>query len=448
MSKKFTVLIRKKLKSYNKKISVDSDKSITHRAFFLASQCYGVSKIKGLNSEDIISTINGLQKLGIKIIRKKEIYYVYGNGISGFKKFTGILNFKNSGTSARSFLGLLACYPYPVTITGDSALKIRPFRRLTNYLEKIGTNIIHPKNKNFTLPIKIHGTKDWALAQTHHLKIPSAQITSALIYAGLQIRGTTKIIETAETRDHTQKLLKCLGANIKTKKIKKGRITEITGQVDMPAFSIRIPTDPSSACFFVVQTLLSIKSTLLIKNVCINSTRIGFIKILKMMGGKIKILNKREYFGEKVGDLFVKSSKLKGLNCPKDLIVKSIDDLPIIWIACGLAKGKSYFHKISELRLKESDRIKTISESLNKLSIKTIVKKDSIKIFGNSNIKPVKNIKISSNLDHRVAMANFIAATVTGSNIAIKGFETVASSFPNFLKLQKKIGAKYEIKKN
>ena len=122
--------------------------------------------------------------------------------------------------------------------------------------------------------------------------------------------------------------------------------------------------------------------------------------------------------------------------------------MPVIWIACGLAKGKSYFHGISELRLKESDRIKTISESLNKLSIKTIVKKDSIKIFGNSNIKPVKNIKISSNLDHRVAMSNFIAATVTGSNITIKGFETVASSFPNFLKLQKKIGAKYEIKKN
>ena len=447
---KFSVLIKGKIKNYNKKIYGKEfpDKSITHRAYILGSQCLGVTKIKGLNSEDIQVTINTLKKLGIKIVSKKNWNYVYGNGISGFKKFSGTLNFQNSGTSARSFLGILTCYPYPVTITGDSSLKLRPFKRLTNYLEKIGAIFVHPKNKKFSLPIKIYGTREWALAQLHNIKTKSAQISSSFIYAALQTKVVTRIIESSETRDHTQRLLKSLKADIIVNEKKAKRITEIKGQKEMQSFSIKIPADASSSCFLVVQTLLLEKSSLLIKNVCVNDKRIGFIKILKKMGGKIKILNKKNYFGEKVADLFIKSSDLKGIKCPVNLIVKSIDDLPIIWIACGLAKGKSYFKGISELRLKESDRIAAISNSLHKLGIKNYTTKSSLVIHGNPKTKPTKKIKISSNLDHRIAMANFIAGSVLGCNISIDGFETVASSFPNFLKLQKNLGANYEIKKN
>ena len=446
---KFSVLIKGKIQKFNKKINAREfpDKSITHRAYIIASQCLGISKIKGLKSEDVNSTIYALRKLGIKIITKKGWTHVYGNGISGFKKFSGTLDFRNSGTSARSFLGLLSCYPCNVKITGDSSLKLRPFKRLTNYLENIGAKIDHPKNKKYNLPIKILGTKEWALAQKHKLRVKSAQITSALIYAALQTKGITEIIESNETRDHTQRLLKSLNTNIIVKKNVRKRITKIQGQREMNNFTIDVPGDPSSSCFLIVQTLLSKKSSLLITNVCINDTRIGFIKILKKMGAKIKIINKRKYFGEEVGDLFVKSSNLKGIKCPVRLVVKSIDDLPIIWIACGLAKGKSYFTKISELRLKESDRIKNISDSLRKLGVKNFTTKNSITIYGNSQIKPRKNIRIHSNLDHRIAMANFIAGSVTGTSILIDGFETVASSFPNFLKLQKTLGAKYEIRK-
>ena len=195
-----------------------------------------------------------------------------------------------------------------------------------------------------------------------------------------------------------------------------------------------------------MQTLLSKKSSLLIKNVCVNKTRTGFVKILKKMGGKIKILNKKEYFGEPVADLFIKSSNLRGINVPKKWITSSIDDLVVIWIACAFAKGKSNFTGISELRLKESDRIKAMSEVLRKLKVKTNVKKNSLMIFGNPNIKIKNPIQISSDLDHRVAMASFVVGQIIGAKILIKGFETVSSSFPNFLKLQKKIGAKYEIK--
>jgi len=447
MHQKFSVLVKKKVEQFNKIITVDPDKSISHRCYLIASQCLGVSKIEGLDSEDVKTTINGLKKLGIKIIRKKGIDYVYGSGISGYKKFNRTLNFGNSGTSARSFLGILSCYPHPVKITGDESLKLRPFKRLTDYLEKIGALISHPKNKRFSLPITIQGTKEWALAQTHHLKIPSAQISSALIYASLQTLGVSKIIEDIGTRDHTQRLLKYLKAGIEVKEKKGKRITKINGQVEMQNFSIKVPSDPSSACFFVVQTLLAKKSSLLIKNVCVNKNRIGFIFILKKMGAKIKILNRKKYFGEDVADLFIRSSKLRGVNVPVKWIVKSIDDLVVIWIACGLAKGKSYFKGLSELRFKESDRIKKTVETLKSLGIKTHATKDTLKIFGNPLLKRKNFIKISSDLDHRVAMANFIAATVTGSNILITGFETVSSSFPNFLKLQKKfIGAKYEVK--
>ena len=445
MQQKFSVFTKNKINKYNKIITVDSDKSISHRCYIIASQCLGVSKIKGLNSEDVNTTISALKKMGIKIEKKNGVDHVYGNGISGYKKFKGTLNFGNSGTSARSFLGILTCYPNEVTITGDASLKIRPFKRLTDYLERIGANIKNPKNKKNSLPIKIHGTQEWALAQKHEIKIKSAQITSAIIYAALQTKGVTEIIESSETRDHLQRLLNSLKANVSSKESKGKRITKIKGQIEINNFSINVPADPSSACFFVVQTLLAKKSSLLIKNVCINKTRIGFIQILKKMGGKIKILNKKKYFGEMVGDLFVQSSNLKGINVPLKWITSSIDDLVVIWVACGLANGKSYFKGLSELRLKESDRIKTMSEVLNKLGIKTQSTKDSLKIYGKPKINIKKNINIKSNLDHRIAMASFVAGQVTGNNILIKGFETVSSSFPNFLKLQKKIGAKYEI---
>ena len=449
MKKKFSVLVKSKIKKFNKTITVDPDKSISHRSYIIASQCVGVSKIKALNSEDVKATIGALKKLGIKILSKDGIDHVYGSGISGFKKFKGTINCYNSGTSARSLLGILACYPYPVIITGDSSLKLRPFKRLTNYLENIGATISHPKNKKYTLPIKINGTKDWALAQKHFLKVKSAQLSSAIIYAGIQTKGIAEIIESSEVRDHTQRMLKSLKANIDIKYKNGKRITKIKGDVEMNNFSINVPADPSSACFFVVQTLLAKNSSLLIKRVCVNDTRIGFIKILKKMGGKIKIKNKKKYFGEDIGDIFVRSSKLNGIKCSSKLIVKSIDELLVIWIACGLAKGKSYFKDIAELRFKESDRIKSGSEILNKLGIKNHSNNNSLTIYGNPNLKLEKKIIISSNLDHRKAITSFIAASVIGAEVLIKNFETVASSFPNFLKLQKKIiGIKYEVKKN
>ena len=244
-------------------------------------------------SDDINATVNGLKLLGIKILKRKNLYYVYGNGVSGFKKYGGTIDCKNSGSTSRSFLGLLTCYPHTVTITGDPSLRVRPFKRLASYLEKIGAKIEFPKNKKFQLPIKIHGTADWPLAQRHDLKVPSAQIKTALIYAGLQTPGITEIIETP-TRDHTEIILKNIGAEIKVNKISnKKNIISIKGLKEMPAFAIDVPADPSSACFFVVQTLLAKNSSLLIKKVCIiygNVTTLIFFFSIYQYGIHISLL--------------------------------------------------------------------------------------------------------------------------------------------------------------
>ena len=458
MKKKFSVLISKKIKKYNKKIDGKEfpDKSISHRCYLLASQCLGISKINALKSEDVQEgTINNLKKIGIKIVRKKEWDYVYGVGISGFKKFKGIINFSNSGTSLRSFLGALTCYPWPVTLTGDSSLRRRPVRRLTNYLERIGVFVAHPKNKKFTLPVRFHGTtQEWAFAQKHNLmKIPSAQVCNALILAGLQCKGETEIIESSLTRDHTHRLLKSLNPDIIKVKEKNGkRITKIKGQTEMQKFSIEVPGDFSSAVFLIVQTLLTEKSSLVIKSVCISKNRIGAYYILKAMGAKIKFFRKRKYFNEDVADIYVQSSKLKGVNVSnKKFIITAIDDLMAVWVACVWAKGKSHFSGTSllELQLKESKRITTMSENLKRFGVKTHTTPSSITIHGGDKIKANKLIKIPKILDHRILLSMYVLANISGCKVLLKGFETSASSFPNWLKLQKqKFGSKYEIKKN
>ena len=455
MKKKFSVLVNKKIHKYNKEISGKEfpDKSISHRAYILASQCLGISKINGLKSEDVKATIGALKKLGIKIIKKGDWDYVCGNGISGFKKFTGIINFSNSGTSLRSFLGILTCYPWPVTLTGDSSLRYRPVRRLTDYLERIGAFITHPKNKRFTLPVRIHGTRKWALAQKHYLKVPSAQMSNALILSAIQTKGTTEIIESSSfTRDHTQRLLKSLNADIKIEEKRGKRITKVRGQVEMKNFTINVPGDFSSAIFLIVQTLLTENSSLVIKSVCIQKNRIGAYHILKAMGAKIKFFRKRKYFNEEVADIYVKSSKLKGIKINnKKFIITAIDDLLAVWVACSLAKGKSHFSgtALLELQLKESKRITKMSENLKRFGIKTHTTKSSITIHGRSPyIKTNKFIKIPRILDHRILLSVYVLANVTGCKVLIHGFSTVDSSFPGWLKLQKnKFGSKYEIKK-
>ncbi|MBA1338554.1 MAG: 3-phosphoshikimate 1-carboxyvinyltransferase [Pelagibacterales bacterium] len=447
MKKKFSVLINNKINKINKKIIVESDKSISHRALLISSQCIGVSCLTNiLESEDVNNTVTCLKKLGVKILKKNEKYIVYGNGLSSFKSpkknslYTG-----NSGTLARMLFPLLGTQSnLKVKLIGDESLNKRDMKRIIEPLSKIGCTFL-PYKKN-TLPLTIKGT-GMPLAQKHIETIGSAQVKSAILLAALNTPGVTEIYSEKISRDHTENLLFAIGANIKVRKVKNGNLISLKGQKNLFSFNLSIPGDPSSAAPFIILTLLTNKSKLIIKNINCNPTRIGFIKILKKMNANIKIVNVKKKFNEPVGDIVVKSSKLKPINCPKNLVPSSIDEFPLLFITSSILKGVSKFTGIKELRHKESDRIKSIEVILNKIGIKTKSSLDSFTIFGNPDIKIKKKIKVTPKNDHRVAMASFCLGQLIGGEIIINDFQTVNTSFSQFLSIMKKIGAKYEIKK-
>ena len=449
MPNKFSVIIKKRIKKFNKTIKIPSDKSLSIRALILASQCIGISKIKNLlQSEDVLSCIKALKKLGVKIEKKNNIFLVYGNGLNSFKirkKITKIY-VGNSGTFSRLISGSLATQLGKFYLYGDNSMNKRDMHRVIEPLEKIGA-FFYPKGKK-TLPLTIEGT-GMPLAQEFHETIGSAQTKSAIILAALNTPGVTTIVEKKASRNHTENFLKNISANIKVKKLKKGNLISLKGQKNIHAFKYKVSSDPSSAAFIIALALLIPGSKLTIHNVLCNPTRIGFIKILKeKMGAKIKIKNLTKISGELVGSIEVKNSKLKPVNCPKEIIPTLIDELPIFFIISALTQGVSRFRGINEAAKKESNRIEEIRKILIQAGIKCKCSKNSMTIYGKSKIKTHnKVILVKTKGDHRICMASVIFALITGTKTKINNFETVKTSFPNFISLIKFLGGEIEIKK-
>ncbi len=444
--KSFSVVVKKKINKFDKTIFVEGDKSLSHRALLISSQGYGISKLRGLlKSEDILNTINALKKLGVKIIKYKNIYHVYGNGLGSFKTKNNLtINTGNSGTLARLLMGLLTTYPHKIKIIGDKSLSKRPMERIITPLGKFGATFM-PKNKK-TLPCYMIGS-EMPIAISHKEKIGSAQVKSSIILASLNTPGITKIKELKKSRDHTENMLKFIRAKIKIKKFKTYNLISIEGQKDFKAFNLNIPGDMSSAAFFIVLTLLTKHSIIKIKNINLNPTRTGIIIILKKMNAKIKLTNVKTKYGEKVGDIVVKSSILKSINCPASLVPSTIDEFTVLMIAAAKAKGTTTFSGLGELNKKESPRLNLMNSILNQVGIKTKLKRETIKIIGSPKINLNKSYTINSHFDHRVCMSVFVMCQIFGGQIKIKDFNSVATSFPSFLYLMKLLGAKYEIKK-
>ena len=442
----FSLKIKGKIPAFNKTISVEGDKSISHRALLLASQSTGISKIKGiLESEDVLSTINALKQLGVRIIKSKGEYLVYGNGLNSFHTKKNIkINANNSGTLARLLMGLLSTYDNKFKVVGDRSLNKRPMQRIIKPLEKVGC-FFFPKEKS-SLPITIMGT-DMPLAQKHIENIGSAQVKTAILFSALNTPGVTEIEERKISRDHTERMLAFIGADIKIKKKKEKNFISLKGQKELNSFKYKIPGDLSSAAFFVVLALLRKNSKLKIKNLNYNFTRLGFVEILKKMNAKITIINKRKISNEIVCDMIIKSSTLKSIICPSKIVPRAIDEFPILMIAAALAKGQTNFNGLEELNKKESPRLILMNRLLNQIGIKTKVTKKSIIIFGNPNLKLNNKISINPNMDHRLSMSGFVLGQIIGGPINIKSFNTVNTSFPTFLKIMKNLGARYEIKK-
>ena len=442
MTKK--LFINNKYNSFKKTISVDGDKSISIRALLLGSQAYGKTFIENiLLSEDIINSINCLKKLGIRISLNKKNCFVYGKGLNGFKYKKNItLDAGNSGTFARLILGLLVKSPYYIKLIGDKSLSRRDFERVILPLQQIGANF--KVNNKKTLPLKIIGSNFINPIQYFENK-GSAQCKSAVMFAALNLPGET-VINAKKSRDHTENFFKHLGIPIILKKNKTNDEIKVKGQKLFKSFKYKVPSDPSSCAFFIVLTILSKNCELKIKNVNVNPSRIGYIRILNKMGAKIKMMNIKKKYGEKHADIFVKSQPtLRRISCPPSLNSSLIDEFLIIFLVAAKANGVSSFSNLEELNKKESPRLKLGSKLLNQLGIKTKLTKDSIKIFGDPAINFRKSINIENYYkDHRVFMTSVIAALTFGGKWKIDDIDSYKSSFPSFLKILKKLG--YEFK--
>jgi len=435
------IFIDKKISPYNKTIQVSSDKSLSIRTVLLASQAVGISKISNLlESEDVLNTLKTIKKLGINYKKKKNYYEISGFGLNGFNpKNNAVINAGNSGTLGRLILSLLIKTDKKIKLIGDKSLSKRDFSRVIKPLRLFGANI---KSKNNFLPVKIQGS-EFLRPISYVENIGSAQIKTACCFAALNAPGTT-FIQARKSRNHTELLFKYLKIPIKIKSNKEFDLIEVKGLLQYNAFNYSIPGDVSSSAFFIVLTLLSKNSKITIQNVNINESRIGLIKILKIMNGKITFKNKRIYKGEKIADIFVKSSKiLKPINCPSSLNSSAIDEFLLIFLVAGTkTKGISTFKELGELNKKESPRLNIAIKFLRMIGIKVLRNKNDIKIYGKPNLDLKKNFHIKNFLkDHRIFMMSCIAALTLGGNWKINDKDSINTSFPKFLNILKNLGA-------
>tara|TARA_B100001057_G_scaffold494911_1_gene592582 strand:+ start:1425 stop:2771 length:1347 start_codon:yes stop_codon:yes gene_type:complete len=445
--KSFNLRVNKKILPFNKKIEVDADKSISIRSFLIGAISHNITVVRNvLESEDVLSTVKCLKKLGIKIVRNKtKDYSIYGKGLgSFFLKKNDSLNFGNSGTLARLLIGILTSTPdIKVKISGDHSLKKRSMKSLIQLMEKFGASFL-PKNK-YNFPLKLISS-EFPVGINYKAGV-SAQLKSAVIFAGLNSYGNSIITERQESRNHTENILLKNSHVIKIKKGKEKKIT-IVGKKNLNSLQINVPNDPSSAAFFSALTLLNNNSSLIIKNVGLNPTRTGFYELLKKQGAKIKFKNSKVVNNELHGDIIVKSCKLKRIRASQNYYVSMTDEYPILFVMAALSKGVSTFKGISGLANKESNRITEMKKILDQINIKSRISKNGFKIFGRGMIDASdKLIKVPNLGDHRICMSSFILAILTGAKTKIKNFETVFTSSPSFLKIMSKLGAKFEIQK-
>lgn len=412
-------------------LKVPGDKSISHRSIMLGSLSDGVTKVSGfLEGEDALSTLKAFQAMGVEIEREGDKVTIYGVGINGLKKPVGPLDLGNSGTSIRLMSGILAAQDFDCELIGDESLSKRPMGRVINPLRDMGAVIDSDEGKP---PLKITGGQK--LTAIHYdLPVASAQVKSCILLAGLYAQGNTCVTEPAPTRDHTERMLTGLGYEVQ---VTNNQMC-LTGGGSLTATEIQVPSDISSAAFFMVAAAIAPKADVTLLGVNINPTRTGVINILQLMGADLTLSNEREIGGELLADIRIQSSELQGVNVPEEFVPLAIDEFPAVFIAASCAKGETVLTGAKELRVKESDRIQVMADGLNILGIENEVLEDGIKIQGGAFKQPTAMIE--SHHDHRISMSFAIASLRCDYPIEINGVDNVMTSFPNFVELANSAG--------
>ena len=424
-------------------VTVPGDKSISHRSLMLSSQGSGKSTIHGLlEGEDVLNTAKALASMGIESGKNPDgSWWVNGRGVGALSAPASTLDLGNSGTSTRLLMGLMGSYDFNTRMTGDASLKKRPMARVMEPLKRMGVNF--ETSEGSRLPLTVLGTSD-TVPITAEMKVASAQVKSAVLLCALNTQGITTVIEREATRDHTERMLKFMGADIETSKGTGGEtIIRLNGQPELKACIFNVPGDSSSAAFPTAAALLAPGSDILLKNTCLNPLRTGFYQTLQEMGAVLSYEKERMEAGEKTADIRVKFSALKGVRVPSSRAPSMIDEYPILAVLASCADGTTVMEGLGELRVKESDRLAMIAAGLKACGAKVEIEGDNLIVHGNGN-PPAGGAIITTSMDHRIAMSFLVLGGVTKEPVKIDDGSMIATSFPGFTDLMNGLGAKIE----
>lgn len=423
------------------RICVPGDKSISHRALMLSALAVGESRVSGLlEGEDVLATAAAMRAMGASIERGADaIWRIHGVGVGGLLQPGQALDMGNSGTSTRLLMGLIASHPIVATFIGDASLSSRPMNRVIEPLARMGADI--SSSPGGRLPLMVRGLSP-AVPIEYRLPVASAQVKSAVLLAGLNAPGITRVIEPIATRDHSERMLAGFGAALNVETDAEGaRIISIEGAAELRPQAIVVPGDPSSAAFPMVAALLVPGSDVVIENVGINPTRAGLIALLREMGGDIALAHERNVGGEPVADLVVRHSTLSGIEVPPSIAPSMIDEFPVFFVAAALASGRTVARGLDELRVKESDRIATMATGLSAIGARVEELADGLVIEGSGGEPLAGGATIAAKLDHRIAMSFAVAGLAARAPVMIDDMAPVATSFPQFTELMTALGA-------
>jgi len=426
------------------RIAVPGDKSISHRALMFGALAVGRTEITGLlEGEDVLATAAALRAMGAGVERAADgRWIVDGVGIGGLGEPDDVLDLGNSGTSARLLLGILATHPFTAIVTGDASLRRRPMRRVTEPLSRFGAQFL--AREGGRLPLAISGTAA-PVPIEYRLPVPSAQVKSAVLLAGLNAPGRTTVIEPQPSRDHSERMLGHFGAEIIIEpEPAGGRRVTVVGQPELAAAPIVVPGDPSSAAFPLVAALIVPGSDVTIANVGLNPSRAGLLQCLAEMGADIAFANRREAGGEPVADLRLRGTTLTAADIPPERAPSMIDEYPVLAAAAACAKGRTIMRGLAELRVKESDRLSGIAEGLASCGVAVTVEGDDLIVEGAGG-PPKGGALIQTRLDHRIAMAFLVLGLATREPVRIDDGRPIATSFPDFVPLMARLGAAFRV---
>jgi 3-phosphoshikimate 1-carboxyvinyltransferase len=417
--------------------AVPGDKSISHRALILGALAVGETQISGLlEAEDVLNTAKVMRQFGATVTRDDAgIWRVWGTGVGGWGEPADVLDFGNSGTGSRLVMGAMATTPITAVFTGDASLQKRPMKRVLDPLTKFGAT--YEARDGGLMPLSLRGT-GMPICIDYQVTVASAQVKSALILAALGAAGRSRIVQSALTRDHTEKMLKAFGADISVETLPEGEAVHVLGEVDLKPCSVDVPRDPSSAAFPLVAALIVPRSEVSIPGVLLNERRIGLIDTLIEMGADISIVNARESGGEKTGDLVAKYSALKGVAVPAERAPSMIDEYPILAIAAAFAEGRTVMRGLEELRVKESDRLSAIVAGLKANGVTVEETEDGMIVTGGD---VAGGGRVTTHMDHRIAMSFLVMGLASKNAVTVDDVAMIATSFPEFESLMGDLGA-------